>query len=338
MGWVRRQANRQPGGRWPGWLATSGLLHVVLLGVLALLPGAEKKSPSALRIHVVKEFQSVPSWSGAMGTPLSSVLPSAILPHSSGARPPPVPGPSDARGFSGGTLGAMLNSSPNSIGFPEGSASPGGTVGEVPRFHTPTEPDGGMEVHGTAPQPGPPGPPSGPGPASVATQQEARTPAIIMTPAESGGGMGTGGLRVVNRGAGGGGAARAGQGGRGEGSGGSGRSGGGRGGTGVASRTGESGGDRGVGGDGLSDLLRAIRRQIEQTKNYPEAARREGIQGTVDLRFRIAADGSVEAIEILRSSGSQLLDEASRQTILRAAPYPRLSGWIRLPLSYRLDE
>ena len=91
-------------------------------------------------------------------------------------------------------------------------------------------------------------------------------------------------------------------------------------------------------GDGVASLLRSIRRQIEQAKIYPDAARREGIQGTVELRFRIATDGSVEAVEILRSSGFGILDEASQQTIRRAAPYPLIRGWIRLPLSYRLDR
>jgi protein TonB len=85
-------------------------------------------------------------------------------------------------------------------------------------------------------------------------------------------------------------------------------------------------------------LLQIIRRQIERARIYPGAARRDGIQGTVDLRFRIAADGSVEAVQILRSSGSRILDEASEQTIRRAAPYPVVQGWIRLPLSYRLDR
>jgi len=94
----------------------------------------------------------------------------------------------------------------------------------------------------------------------------------------------------------------------------------------------------GQGGDGIGDLLRSIRHRIEQNKIYPDAARQEGIQGTVELRFRIAQDGSVEAIEILRSSGSNILDEASRQTLRRAAPYPFVRGWIRLPLSYRLDR
>jgi protein TonB len=63
-----------------------------------------------------------------------------------------------------------------------------------------------------------------------------------------------------------------------------------------------------------------------------------GIQGTVELLFRIAADGSVEAVEIARSSGFPVLDAAAQQTIRRAAPYPRVTGWVRLPLTYRLDQ
>ena len=107
------------------------------------------------------------------------------------------------------------------------------------------------------------------------------------------------------------------------------------GGAGVASRGGVGGaGD----GGGVADVLLSIRRRIERAKVYPETARREGVQGTVELRFRIAADGSVEAMEILRSSGFPILDQASQQTIRRAAPYPPVRGWIRLPLSYRLDQ
>jgi periplasmic protein TonB len=111
----------------------------------------------------------------------------------------------------------------------------------------------------------------------------------------------------------------------------------GRGGGGVASPGGQ-GGSGGGSQSGLADLLGAIRRQIERAKTYPDAARREGLQGTVDLRFRIAADGSVEVVEIVRSSGHPTLDEISIQTIHRAGPYPMLKGWIRIPLSYRLDR
>jgi protein TonB len=84
--------------------------------------------------------------------------------------------------------------------------------------------------------------------------------------------------------------------------------------------------------------VRSILRRIEEAKIYPRSARRQGIEGTVELRFRIAADGSVGAVEIARSSGFLVLDEAAQQTIRRAAPYPRLNGWVRLPLTYRLDQ
>jgi TonB family protein len=151
-------------------------------------------------------------------------------------------------------------------------------------------------------------------------------------PGGSGSGTGRAGFGAADRGAGtsGAGTSQAGTGGTGAGQTGRGGSG--------AGLTSRGGGGGGGGGDGVADLLRSIRRQIEQAKTYPDAARREGIQGTVELRFRIAADGSVEAVEVLRSSGSGILDEASQQTIRRAGPYPLVRGWIRLPLAYRLDR
>lgn len=88
----------------------------------------------------------------------------------------------------------------------------------------------------------------------------------------------------------------------------------------------------------MADLLRAIRRRIEEAKTYPDAARRAGMEGTVELRFRIGGDGTAEGLEIVRSSGFPELDEIAMQTIRRAGPYPAVSGRIRIPLSYRLDR
>lgn len=174
-----------------------------------------------------------------------------------------------------------------------------------------------------APDAGGPGVPAAP---------ETKIKGIVMLPTESGSGAGRANLDAADRGvgAGGGGSGQGDSGGGGVGAGTSGRGGGE---TGLASRSGGGGSaDR----DAVAAILRSIRRRIEQAKTYPDAARREGTQGSVDLRFRIAADGSVEAVEILRSSGSQVLDAASQETIRRAAPYPVVQGWIRLPLSYRL--
>jgi protein TonB len=81
-----------------------------------------------------------------------------------------------------------------------------------------------------------------------------------------------------------------------------------------------------------------IRDQIERARIYPDTARREGLQGTVLVRFRVGSDGAVTAVEIARSSGHELLDQASADTVRRAAPYPAFPGWIRIPLAYRLDR
>jgi protein TonB len=83
------------------------------------------------------------------------------------------------------------------------------------------------------------------------------------------------------------------------------------------------------------DVREVIRRQVERAQVYPDAARRQGIQGTTDVRFRIGPGGVVSAVEIARSSGHPLLDEASADAVRRAGPYPA-SGWIRITVTYRV--
>jgi TonB family protein len=48
-----------------------------------------------------------------------------------------------------------------------------------------------------------------------------------------------------------------------------------------------------------------------QEPAYPERARRAGAEGVVGVRIVLAADGSVRQVELTRSSGSRLLDEAA---------------------------
>ncbi|MDH2917492.1 MAG: energy transducer TonB [Gallionella sp.] len=55
--------------------------------------------------------------------------------------------------------------------------------------------------------------------------------------------------------------------------------------------------------------------------NYPEAARRQKIYGKLTLTVNIRADGSVENVEINRSSGQRILDAAAQRIVKLAAPY-----------------
>lgn len=55
--------------------------------------------------------------------------------------------------------------------------------------------------------------------------------------------------------------------------------------------------------------------------NYPEAARRQGIYGSLRLTVSIYANGQIETVDIDRSSGSKILDAAAIKIVELAAPY-----------------
>lgn len=63
--------------------------------------------------------------------------------------------------------------------------------------------------------------------------------------------------------------------------------------------------------------------------NYPEAARQKKIYGSLQLTVSIRADGSVESMEISRSSGQPILDAAAQRIVRLAAPFPPLPANIR---------
>ncbi len=80
----------------------------------------------------------------------------------------------------------------------------------------------------------------------------------------------------------------------------------------------------------------ALAAAIEKTKSYPRIARERGIEGEVRLRFRLTPSGSIEKIEIIRSSGYEILDKASIGAVYRAVPLPYLSGWVEMPMRFEL--
>lgn len=65
------------------------------------------------------------------------------------------------------------------------------------------------------------------------------------------------------------------------------------------------------------------RRLMEQlgVRYFPEEARQRRLSGRLTLDVAIRADGHLHSIQLLESSGSPLLDQAARQTVLSAAPF-----------------
>ena len=65
------------------------------------------------------------------------------------------------------------------------------------------------------------------------------------------------------------------------------------------------------------------------TLNYPKAAQRLKLVGKLTLDVAIRADGTVHSVELVRSSGHEILDNAARQIVLLAAPYEPFSEELR---------
>lgn len=64
------------------------------------------------------------------------------------------------------------------------------------------------------------------------------------------------------------------------------------------------------------------------TLNYPEAARGK-LYGSLVMTVTIRSDGTVEGVEINRSSGHRILDDAARRIVQLAAPYAAFPPAIR---------
>ena len=83
-----------------------------------------------------------------------------------------------------------------------------------------------------------------------------------------------------------------------------------------------------------------IKQLIESHWEYPELALRYGLQGRLSLEFTIGGNGQLDQLRLIRSSGSQLLDEEAMRAIKAAAPFPPIPPWIKpnpLPISASME-
>ena len=63
--------------------------------------------------------------------------------------------------------------------------------------------------------------------------------------------------------------------------------------------------------------------------NYPEEAKARKLYGSLQLTVAIKADGEVESVEVNRSSGYKVLDQAAIRIVRLAAPFERFPDNIR---------
>lgn len=88
----------------------------------------------------------------------------------------------------------------------------------------------------------------------------------------------------------------------------------------------------------------ALANWLQSHRTYPDEARRRAEEGTVLVRFSVARDGHVLDVTIVRSSGSQALDEAAQATFRNARMPPftadmsQVQTTVTVPIRYRLER
>ena len=99
----------------------------------------------------------------------------------------------------------------------------------------------------------------------------------------------------------------------------------------------------GEGGAGVyGPYLAALRRRLQAALEYPAAARRRGLSGTVHLEIALEATGHVSDVLLVRSSSHAVLDAAALDAArnLRGVPFPPdvrpRALRVRLPVVFEL--
>lgn len=75
-----------------------------------------------------------------------------------------------------------------------------------------------------------------------------------------------------------------------------------------------------------AQYVRDWERKVERigNLNYPEAARKKNLSGTLSLDVGIKSNGSIYNIRVARSSGSKVLDDAAKRIVRMSAPFAPL--------------
>jgi protein TonB len=94
---------------------------------------------------------------------------------------------------------------------------------------------------------------------------------------------------------------------------------------------------------GLTSFARP-RGGYQTRPRYPDAARRDGVEGEVLLRFQVLGDGHVGAVTVTRSAGRDDFDRAAVEAVKTWLFEPARRGkepvtvWVTLPVRFQLGS
>lgn len=81
---------------------------------------------------------------------------------------------------------------------------------------------------------------------------------------------------------------------------------------------------RQAGNANMSNYDGNVRSRLNRAFRYPVAAKRQGLQGTAQVRFTVTSGGGVSNVRVVASTGHAVLDQAALETVRRASPFPKI--------------
>lgn len=95
-----------------------------------------------------------------------------------------------------------------------------------------------------------------------------------------------------------------------------------------------------------SRYLQTIRARILRHRQYPALSRQRGHEGVAQVRFTVAASGSLQGgVQMVNSSGYSQLDKQAQQCVRAAAPFPPFPAELHksqltviVPVAFRLSQ
>jgi len=88
-----------------------------------------------------------------------------------------------------------------------------------------------------------------------------------------------------------------------------------------------------------------LTKDIEENLVYPEAAKKEGLQGTVVVRFVVDKEGQITCSEIITSSSSHVFDSAALDVLSHLKTFipgehhgEKVNVYFYVPIEFRLDK
>lgn len=95
-------------------------------------------------------------------------------------------------------------------------------------------------------------------------------------------------------------------------------------------------------GAGIQSWERDITAVVQKNRSYPRSAELRGDEGTAKVRVSIAADGKITNVDVIQSSGHQILDHEAVRLFKRIGSFSPPPGGsavdVVFPLTWQLDR